>query len=203
TAKELVKASVSFNLIKGTMEHNLTDPQEREALRRWRASGLIDSTRAHDLAGIAESSGYAYSDLQHKWMDRIAKMFHRAEQLNREATAIAAYRLARRKGVGHEAAIKQASDLTWDAHFDYTNVNRARFMQSDFMKVATQFKQYSQNMTYFLLRNLEQSLRGATKEEKKIARRQLVGSLGVTALMGGLNALPLWMLYGLADLAMG
>lgn len=203
SAKELLKAARSFSLRKGELKPELMDDVEKQAYQEWKDMGLLDSTRAHDLAGIAEYGGYQYSDTQEKWMQRIAYLFHRAEQLNREATALAAFRLARRKGLNYRKAVDDAAELTWKSHYDYGNTNRARFMQNDFMKVATQFKQYSQNTTWYLFRSLERSFKGESPEEKAIARRQLVGTLGMTALIGGINALPLSVIFGLASAAFG
>ncbi len=118
---------------------------------------------------------------------------------NRETTALAGYRLARQDGMTHQEATDYAAKMTWDAHFDYTNANRARYVQAPFMKVLTQFKQYSQSMTYYLWRNAYLSLKGATTEEKAEARKQLVGTFGMTALLGGVSALPLGTVYLIAN----
>lgn len=200
---ELLRASRLFNVKSGSMLEKLTDQKERDAFNRWRDMGLLDSTRAHDLAGIAEHGGYEYSPTQHKIMTGISALFHRAEQFNREVTALAAFRLAMKKHNDYEQAVKEAAELTWDSHFDYSNVNRARFMQSGFMKVATQFKQYSQNITYYMLRNLHQMIKGESAEVKKQARQQLLGTLAMTGLIGGINALPLWALYAVANAIFG
>lgn len=197
--KELVKTSRLFSVKSGSMMDKITNEKEREAFQKWADMGLLDATRAHDLAGLAEQGGYNYSSTYHKVMEKVAFLFHRAEQFNREVTALSAYRLAMRKHGIHEKAVKEAAELTWNAHFDYSNVNRARFMQGDFMKVAMQFKQYSQNITYFLLRNLQQSFKGASKEDRQIARRQLLGALTMTSVIGGINALPLGALYFIAN----
>lgn len=196
--KELASASRQFSIKNGSIKDKLTSDEEKQAYQSFVDMGLLDATRAHDLAGLAEQGGYNYSSTGHKWMNRIAFLFHKAEQFNREVTAMAAYRLGMEKHGNHDQAVKEAAEMTWDAHFDYSNINRSRFMQGDFMKVAMQFKQYSQNITYYLLRNLQQSLSGATKKEKQEARRQLVGTLAMTGIIGGINALPLWALYTLA-----
>lgn len=206
TTKEFMAEVFKKN---GTIEGALKG-DELDAYKQWHDSGLLDNTRSHDLAGLSEGDSFNYSPKQQKAMNTISYLFHKAEVYNRETTAIAAYRLARSKPMEgrtepmtHAQAVKFAESLTWDAHFDYTNVNRARFMQNGFMKVATQFKQYSQNMTYFLVRNAHQAMKGHTKEERAIARRTLVGTLGMTALLGGLSAMPLWGVYALANAFLG
>ncbi|ELE7141551.1 PLxRFG domain-containing protein [Vibrio cholerae] len=165
---------------------------EKEAMRRAVAQGVIDVTQAADLAGLAENPNAKYSGTWNKAMNIIGWAFHHAEVFNREVTYIAAYRLAMKKHGDHEKAIADAIKDTWDSHFDYSSINRARFMQSDMVAVALQFKQYSQNMTYYLWANLAKALKGETPEVKSMARKQLLGTLASTFFIGGAGALPLW-----------
>ncbi|HBK7254380.1 TPA: PLxRFG domain-containing protein [Vibrio cholerae] len=165
---------------------------EKEAMRRAVAQGVIDVTQAADLAGLAENPNAKYSGTWNKAMNIIGWAFHHAEVFNREVTYIAAYRLAIKKHGDHEKAIADAIKDTWDSHFDYSSINRARFMQSDMAAVALQFKQYSQNMTYYLWANLAKALKGETPEVKSMARKQLLGTLASTFFIGGAGALPLW-----------
>ncbi|WP_336916848.1 PLxRFG domain-containing protein [Vibrio cholerae] len=165
---------------------------EKEAMRRAVAQGVIDVTQAADLAGLAENPNAKYSGTWNKAMNIIGWAFHHAEVFNREVAYIAAYRLAMKKHGDHEKAIADAIKDTWDSHFDYSSINRARFMQSDMAAVALQFKQYSQNMTYYLWANLAKALKGETPEVKSMARKQLLGTLASTFFIGGAGALPLW-----------
>ena len=209
SAKALAKTTKEFMSEafkkKGTIKGALKG-DELDAYQEWLDSGLLDNTRSHDLAGLSEGDSFNYSSKQAKAMNVVSAMFHHAEVYNRETTAIAAYRLARSKNMpgknkpmSHSEAVTFAADLTWDAHFDYSNVNRARFMQNGFMKVATQFKQYSQNMTYFLVRNLHQATKGASKADRAIARKTLLGTLGMTSVLGGLSTMPLYAVYTLVN----
>lgn len=167
---------------------------EKEAMRRAVAQGVIDVTQAADLAGLAENPNAKYSGTWNKAMNIIGWAFHHAEVFNREVTYIAAYRLAMKKHGDHEKAIADAIKDTWDSHFDYSSINRARFMQSDMAAVALQFKQYSQNMTYYLWANLAKALKGETPEVKSMACKQLLGTLASTFFIGGTGALPLWVI---------
>ncbi|ELF6905959.1 PLxRFG domain-containing protein [Vibrio cholerae] len=174
---------------------------EKEAMRRAVAQGVIDVTQAADLAGLAENPNAKYSGTWNKAMNIIGWAFHHAEVFNREVTYIAAYRLAMKKHGDHEKAIADAIKDTWDSHFDYSSINRARFMQSDMAAVALQFKQYSQNMTYYLWANLAKALKGETPEVKSMARKQLLGTLASTFFIGGAGALPLWAITTAIDAA--
>ncbi len=192
---EFLKAATKRNKPKGQgiLSAVLTGG-EKEAMRRAIAQGVIDVTQAADLAGLAENPNAKYSGTWNKAMNIIGWSFHKAEVFNREVTFITAYRLAMKKHGNHEQAIEQAIKDTWDSHFDYSSINRARFMQSDIAAVALQFKQYSQNMTYYLWSNLAKSLKGETPEVKAMARKQLLGTMATTAFIGGAGALPLWWL---------
>ncbi|MGG2103837.1 PLxRFG domain-containing protein [Stenotrophomonas sp. NRRL B-14846] len=89
-----------------------------------------------------------------------------------------------------------------ESHFDYSNANRARFMQSNAAKVLLLFRQYSLNMTWFLWRNLYQSIKGQAPEVRREARTKLGGVLGMTGLFAGLMGMPLTsVMFGLADAA--
>lgn len=190
---QYLKAELTRNRPKGQgVLGSVLTGGEKEAMRRAVAQGVIDVTQAADLAGLAENPNAKYSGTWNKAMNIIGWAFHHAEVFNREVTYIAAYRLAMKKHGDHEKAIADAIKDTWDSHFDYSSINRARFMQSDMAAVALQFKQYSQNMTYYLWANLAKALKGETPEVKSMARKQLLGTLASTFFIGGTGALPLW-----------
>ncbi|MFM2589474.1 PLxRFG domain-containing protein [Vibrio sp. TBV020] len=174
----------------GVMGNHLSG-QELDAFRQAVKQGVIDTTQAADLAGLAENPNAKYSGAWNKAMNVIGWSFHNAEVFNREVTFMSAYRLAKEKYGDHQKAVDEAIKDTWESHFDYTSTNRARFMQSDLAAVALQFKQYSQNMTYYLWSNLAKSLKGESPEVKSQARKQLLSTLAMTFGIGGLGALPL------------
>ncbi|WP_033907585.1 PLxRFG domain-containing protein, partial [Vibrio parahaemolyticus] len=66
---------------------------------------------------------------------------------------------------------------------------------------ALQFKQYSQNMTYYLFSRFFDSIKGETPEVRKEARKQLLGTFAVTFAIGGLNALPVATIAAIANMA--
>ena len=136
-------------MVQQGLQHRKAPAQRRRTrgLCRWHDEGLLDKTLSHDLAGMAES-GIDTGSARHRAMKAAAWTFHHAERANREITAVATYRAARKKGMSHQAAMELAENITWDAHFDYTVPNRARFMRGNAMGVITQFKRYSQNITF-------------------------------------------------------
>ncbi|HFT7412047.1 TPA: PLxRFG domain-containing protein [Stenotrophomonas maltophilia] len=175
----------------GNIQRTLTDPDELRAYQALEASGAIEKTQAHNLAGIAEGGMTGYNPAWSKAMEIIGWGFHKTEVINREATGMAAYRLARADGKSFDEAVKFARDAIFDTHFDYSNANRARFMQSGTAKVLLMFRQYSLNMTWALGRMVWQATKGQDPQMRQIARRNLTGLLGMSALFSGAMGLPM------------
>lgn len=175
----------------GNIQKTLTNPDELRAYQALEVAGAIEKTQAHNLAGIAEGGMTGYNPAWSKAMEIIGWGFHKTEVINREATGMAAYRLARADGKSFDEAVKFARDAIFDTHFDYSNANRARFMQSGTAKVLLMFRQYSLNMTWALGRMVWQATKGQDPQVRQVARRNLTGLLGMSALFSGAMGLPM------------
>ena len=95
-----------------------------------------------------------------------------------------------------ESAADQVTEMVYDGHGNYAASNRPRYMRGDVMKVLTQFKIYSQMMTYTLARNAILAAKG-----DKAALKTLGAMFGTTWLMSGAMGLPTpvsLLLYGIA-----
>lgn len=197
---ELTKAMRDFAAGKGAAERStrLTG-YERSAMQEAYASGVIDKSQAHDLAGVGET-GVEYSSRRQKVMAAISIAFHQTERFNREVTFLAAYRLAREKGEAHEAAVNTASSLTWKTHFDYQNTSRPRIMYGDTAKVALTFRNFNVNMLFRLFRDTHQALHGASDADRREARTQL---LGITAMMVANAGIRGTWMFGIAMMLAG
>ena len=175
---------------------------EKRMLEQLIDDGTIDTTQTSTLAQIADSDLRADAQVnQDRWVKLnrlLGYFFHNAEVANREITALATYRMAREEGQTHENAVEIARKLTFDSHFDYSGANRPRVMKSDWMKVFTIFKQYSQNMTYTLVRNFVKSrpFSKFSAKEKKQARKALAGILFAHATAAGTLGLPMVSIIG-------
>ncbi|MDH4418906.1 MAG: PLxRFG domain-containing protein [Acidovorax sp.] len=165
--------------------------EEKAAFDEAVRAGVIDVTMAHDLAGIAQGEDQNVSYKLRPVMRAASWMFHHAEKFNRQITFVAAYRLAREAGAGDKVAYEQAVQATYDGHFDYSSNNRPRVMQGNVARVVLLFKQYGQNMVYTLVRNAQQSLKGATPEARAQARKALGGLLAMHGLAAGALGLPM------------
>jgi len=178
-------------LTTGHIQNRLTDPDEIKAHAELQRMGALDKTQTHNLAGIAEGGMSGHNPKWAKAMQIIGWGFHKAEVVNRESSGIAAYRLARQDGKSHDEAVKFAARVINDTHFDYQNQNRARYMQSGAAKVLLMFRQYSLNMTWHLGRMVWNATKNTDPETRKLARRNLAGVLGMSAVFSGTMGLPL------------
>lgn len=159
---------------------------ELKAFKQAVDAGVIDVSMAHDLAGIAsgdDTKAHAKLRPVMKWA---SFMFHHGEKFNRQASLLAAYRLAREAGRDHAQAYESAVDEVYKSHFDYSSGNRARVMQGPVARVVLLFKQYSQNMIYTLTRNAVLAAKG-----DKVALKTLSGLLLSHAMAAGVLGLPI------------
>lgn len=210
TIKELTKASADFMRGRGKVTKrvgglpvmsetwsienapNLTQ-DERKAMEAGYDLGVIDKTQSHDLASVADS-GIEYNATREKIMRVIGWGFHHTERFNREVTYLAAYRLARQEGLTHATAVSAASSMVWKTHFDYSNTSKPRAMQGDAAKVFLIFRNFTFNMLFRLFRDTHQALNGASKEDRREARAQLIGV--TLSMMGHAGIRGVWG-YGL------
>jgi hypothetical protein len=174
---------------------NLTGA-EMAAYKRFVADGLIDITAAYDQSGLASKPTEDYSGIPNKSMQVISFLFHHAERINREVVAMSAFRAAMEKRAGYTnqqqafaEAIAEAKDVTHRSMFDYSAPNKPRYMQHPVARVLLQFKQFPQQMTFFLARNAYNSFKGLTEADRREARARFVGIMGTAGIMSGVTGL--------------
>lgn len=189
---ELMKATAQWTGSRGDFGNRLRG-DERKAFDEATARGIYEKTQAHDLASIG-NEGADFGSVRNQAMQVASFLFHHIERFNREATHIAAYRLARKSGLAHDAASEKAIQLTNDSHFDYSNANRPRYMQSSAARVLLLFRNYAVNMTYRLARDFRNGVirAGKTPEERHGALTRFAGMLGATMVQAGVTGLPMW-----------
>jgi hypothetical protein len=168
---------------------------ERQAMATLQDEGVIDLTQAHDLAAatdrdIGNQARSKTSFVIARAMKIVGWTFHVPEVMNRQVTALMTYRLERERGGSVESAMDAARESIKRTQFDYSASNRSRYMQGNVARVVTQFKQFSQNMTYFLGRAAYQALKGESPEVRRIARRQILSTFAVTGTMAGSLGMP-------------
>lgn len=188
---------------------------EKAAMEEFWEIGIFSKTRTRELMGMSEGST-TYSPKVEKWMEVAGYIFHKTEEMNRAVTALAAYRLARKKLSGdkslsdqskHTMAVEMAEEMVEMSHYDYTNTNRPRFMQGDMGRVVFLFRNYSLNMQYRLIRDFRDGIwknSNISKEERKEARSRFLGILGMTTIFAGMAGLPMmWAVESIANNMLG
>lgn len=175
----------------GAMGRGLSQA-EKGMIDVLRKAGAIDDTMVHDQAGVGASGTMGYNPIFSKAMNIVGWMFQAAEVFNRKTTAIAAYRLAISNGETVDAATEYARSVIYESHFDYSNLNRSRYMRPNIAKVLLLFKQYALNVSYYLLRNAYLARKGETEQAKREAMIKLGGTMAVTMTTAGIAGLPVF-----------
>jgi len=166
-----------------------------EALRR----GKIDTTLTYDTLQLSRMPSDKYSGSTMTALNAIGYLFHHSEKINREVMFMTAYDLAydrakqakRDDKTAFEEAVNEASRLTDEAMFDYSEFNKPRYFRSNLARVLLQFKSFAQQTTFYLVKNFKEMFKGADAEVKKTAATKFIGTLGMTAMFAGTLGLPL------------
>lgn len=164
------------------------DAGEQAMLQALMDEGLIDLTQSHDLGTVAGGR----SPGAQKFMKWATFLPHHTEVFNRVTAALAAYRLAKADTKLGVDPVKYAKEVVANTHFDYSNSNKPYFMTPGFSKMGKlifALKQYQQHMIYSLVRNAYLASKGS-KEEKRVARRQLAALFTLHGAAAGAMGLP-------------
>jgi hypothetical protein len=188
-----------YRLLSPSLERNSSmSTMDRAAYNRFVADGLIDITAAYDQSGLASAPTEQYSSLPNKSMQVLSYMFHHAERVNREIMSMSAFRSAmdrranyKNKQQAFAESIAEAKDVTARSMFDYSSANKPRYFQHPVAGVILQFKQFPQQMTFFLARNAYNAIFNGklSIEDKREARARFAGTMGTAAIMSGVTGI--------------
>ena len=154
---------------------------------------LFRSVSQSRYAGIGDS-GIKYTPTRARLMKIASFLFHHTERINREATFLAAYRMAKKQGMGSRDAEKAAAEATWSSHYDYQNTSRPAIMHGNLGKTLLAMRSYNINMIADLANTTYEAINPRDKKERQEAFVQMTG-LGLSiAFNAGIRGLPL---YGL------
>jgi hypothetical protein len=185
------------------------DHGDKAALEYFNMIGMFAKTRTRELMGIAER-GLQFGNKMQALAEMTGWIFHKSEEMNRVVTAMASYRLARKKYAGekgwteqqkHDKSVEQAEEMVEMSHYDYTNTNRPRVMQGDLGRVVFLFRNYSLNMQYRLIRDFSDGIwknEDIPMQDRIEARQRFAGIIGMTSMFAGLSGWPL--IYGVRHL---
>jgi hypothetical protein len=163
---------------------DLLNAAQQRAYDQFVIDGLIDVSLAHDVQGMTDKPSELYTGKAHFVMKVLGSTFHAAEKFNREVVAMSVFDLAYDQAIkdgykpefAEKKAIAAAKELTYKSMFDYSTINKPRYFQGKYAKIFLQFKQFSQQMTYLLLRSTyEGATSNYTNEELFDIKEQIVG----------------------------
>ena len=166
-----------------------------EALRR----GKIDTTLTYDTLQLARTPSEQYSGSTTSVMNAVGYLFHHSEKINREVMFMTAYDLAYERATkagrdvktAQEEALNEASRMTDEAMFDYSEFNKPRFFRGNVARVILQFKSFAQQTTFYLVKNFKAMFGSQPPGVRSTAATKFIGTLGMTAMFAGALGLPL------------
>jgi len=151
-------------------------------LREMREQGVLDPDKAgYKLSKVSQALGW---------------VFQNSERYNREVTLLAAFDLARAKGVPRDAAIKQAIDFVREVHGESNASLSGEMFQSNIGKIIGVFKRFAWSQIRLQLSLLVDAIKGENSEVKKLARKQFLGINGAAFMFAGVKGMPV---YGAAN----
>jgi len=160
----------------------------RAAITKLVNQGQIDiglATEINEYKVDADSKLGKFAQRLNKSM-RLA--VQKVEATNRLSTAIAAYRLEFARTKDAEKATQYAADILTDTHGDYTAMNAPRIFNSQWGKVALQFRKFQLIQIAFYAKLLRDAF--TNPAERAVAMRTLAFSLGHTAVFAGMMGIP-------------
>lgn len=116
----------------------------------------------------------------------------RIETINRATAAIAAYRAYLQKYGSDKiaAATQYAADVVSNTHGSYDGFNTPRALASDVGRVVGQFKRFQIIQLSMLAKLMHTAFKGASKDEKAVARQSLKFITAHMAVLGGALGVP-------------
>ena len=125
--------------------------------------------------------------------------FQKMELINREMTALAAYRMAREramigktKPMTHEEAMNFAYKAVRETQGAYGQEQAPRPFMNPVLRTVLMFKKFPAHMATMYVRMFKDMYSGATPEERRIARRQFTGMMGMSAFFSGVAGMPFY-----------
>jgi hypothetical protein len=166
------------------------DKNEQDMILKLVDRGRIDIGMDTEL-GQVKLEGDSAAGRTFNRTDRLLRSAsQKVEAVNRVSTALAAYRLERKAGSSHEAALEYADEVIGQTHGDYTRINAPRAFNSPMGKVALQFRKFQLIQLTLLTKLVYNSFKGATAVEKATARRILTYTLAHTGVLAGVVGMP-------------
>jgi hypothetical protein len=169
------------------------------------ARGQLNRSQVYDILDVDESQS-----LMTKINAASGFVFHHGERMNRQVAMIAAYELELERMLGKGKKFTDATEQQQREAADYaiyvtelTNGGTAaaaapRLAQNPIGKVIFMYKRYGVSMYYMMFKTARDMLKSADPEVRKAAKRQIAGIYASSALMAGVQGIPM---FGIAAMA--
>jgi hypothetical protein len=164
---------------------------------------LRSGMQIYDINSIADMGGAYPGSAAHGWYvfnKASGYMFQKAELINREVSALAAYRLARKKAMigkkgtlDHKDAIQFADQAVEKSQGAYAEDQAPRIFMNPAVRVILMFKKFPAHMATIYIQMFK-DIFGPNVDPtvRRIARRQFTMMMGMTGLMAGVTGMPLY-----------
>jgi len=162
---------------------------------------LRSGMQIYDINSVADMGGAYPGSAAHglyvfqKWS---GAAFQKAELINREVTALAAYRLARRKTMigkdkplTHEQAWEFAGKAVEQSQGAYAEDQAPRVFMNPAVRTILMFKKFPAHMAAVYVRMFKDMMGpDVDPAVRRIARRQFSGMMGIAAAFSGVAGMP-------------
>lgn len=166
------------------------DKNEQDMVLKLVDRGRIDIGMDTELGKVKLEGDSTASKLTNRADQFLRSLSQKVEAINRVSTALAAYRLERKSGASHEAALEYADQVIAQTHGDYTRINAPRAFNTPAGKVALQFRKFQLIQLTLLTKLVYNTFKGASPEERAAARKMLAFTLGHTGMLAGVVGMP-------------
>ena len=177
-------------LVRGAKHAKEFDPVA--AYKAFMDEGVITSTvHAQSYGGGGLPTG-AEKDVVSKIysvMDKVASPFGQMEAASRQIVSMASYIANIKSGMTHEQAVRNAVELVYRDMGDYGATGRSALSKSDAGRILWQFQQYGAKMLSSIAASVRDMKYGSV-EEKRQAKRHLMGILAMHGTFAGALGLP-------------
>jgi hypothetical protein len=160
----------------------------RKAINELVNQGKIDIGLATEINEYKVEADNKLSKFAQRLNKGMRLAVQKVEATNRLSTAIAAYRLEFARTKDADKATQYAADILTDTHGDYTAFNAPRAFNTQWGKVALQFRKFQLIQIAFYAKLVRDAF--TNPAERAAAMKTLAYSLSHTAVFAGMMGLP-------------
>jgi hypothetical protein len=160
----------------------------RAAINELVNQGKIDIGLATEINEYKVEADNKLSKFAQRLNKGMRLAVQKTEAVNRLSTAIAAYRLEYARTKDADKATQYAADILSDTHGDYTAFNAPRAFNTQWGKVALQFRKFQLIQIAFYAKLFRDAF--TNPAERAAAMKTLAYSLSHTAVFAGMMGLP-------------